>query len=131
MALSEEQLNAHRAKHGRIKHVEYNGVDLVFRKPSRAEVKIHQRARENPQEKTDADEHLAQALVIQCGKAVGGDLAREAFLQLLDEYPYACESQAIGHAIAKLSGLMLDEEAKTSAKPSMPNGASPTATPEG
>lgn len=109
--LSEEQIQAHRAAFGRIKYVTYNGVDLVFRKPKRVEVQQHAAKANSEAERHLADEQLAQMLVVQCGEATGV-AAKPAFLALIEEYPYVAQCKAVGTAIAVLTGVVQDEEAK-------------------
>ena len=109
--ITDEYLADLERAHGRIKHVVYNGVDLVFRKPKRHECKDHAIKLENPQSKVDADEQLAQLLVVRCGDAEGKE-ARQAFLSLLDDYPYLARNEAVGGALAKLTGVVQDADAK-------------------
>lgn len=118
--------------HGRIKHVTYNGTDLVFRKPKRVEVQQHSAklASDNPTEKAVADEQLAQLLVVRCGDAKGAK-AKEAFLALLEDYPYAVRNAAVGGALAKLTGVVQDDEAKSYGSASPGNGGPQASTPTG
>lgn len=109
--ISEEQIEALRKQYSRIKYVNYNGVELVFRKPHRHECQDHAMKLENPAQKIVADEQLAQLLVVQCGPAEGIK-AKEAFLALLDDFPYLVRNEAVGSALAKLTGVVQDEEAK-------------------
>lgn len=110
--ITEEHLAELQKQHGRVKHVVYNGVDLVFRRPKRVECQQHAVKLDNPQEKAVADEQLAQLLVVQCGEKVGPD-AKVSFLALLDEYPYLTKNPKIGGALAKLTGVVEEEEVKS------------------
>lgn len=111
--LTEEQIEGMRRQYGRIKHLTYNGVELVFRKPKPVEVEQHAAKLDNPAEKPHADNQLAQLLVVWCnGKADAA--ARDALLELRREYPYAIRNEKIGGALAKLTGIVEDEEVKSS-----------------
>ena len=103
--LTVEQVDAMRAAHGRVKHIVYNGHDIVFRKPKRFEVQQHAMKLEEPAQRPFADEQLAQLLVVYP--------SREKFIELLEEYPYLIRNDQIGGALAKLTGLVQDEEAKS------------------
>jgi hypothetical protein len=129
--LSEERLMALEAEHKKIKHVVYNGVDLVFRKPKRSECREHAAKLEDPAQKPDADDQLAQQIIVQCGIAEGPMNARAAFLALLDEYPYLTKSAAVGNALGKLTGVLQDEDAKSYGSKSTGNAAPPINTPAG
>lgn len=130
--IADEHLIELERAHGRIKHVVYNGVDLVFRKPKRTECHAHAAKLDNPQEKISADEQLAQLLIVQCG-SVSSPAAevRKAFLSLLDDYPYLVRSADVGTALAKLSGLVQDDEAKSYGSASTPSGSPLTSTQAG
>ncbi len=127
--LSEEQIEGMRRQFGRIKHVLYNGVELVFRKPKRVEVKAHRMKShsDNAAEKADADEQLAQLLVEHCNGA-SGQGAKQAFLDLLEEYPYAVSCREIGSALSNLTGVVQDAEVKTSGNGSPAREVPPTTT---
>jgi hypothetical protein len=104
-------LKALTERYGRIKHVTYNGNDLVFRKPSRAEVQQH-RKNANGADKESADEQLSQVLIVRVNGITEPESAREAFLNLLDEWPYLTASPDVGRAVCVLSGLVQDESLK-------------------
>lgn len=111
--VSEEKAAEFVSKYGRVKVVSYNGTDLVFRKPTRAECDQHAvKIDEGGMQKVQADNQLAQLLVVKCGEAEEQP-AREAFLLLLEEYPYLCRSAAVGGALSRLTGVVQDEEAKS------------------
>ena len=127
--ISEEQLADLQAKYSRIKHVVYNGTDLVFRAPSVAECDQHATQVENGgSEKVFADRLLSQILIVVCGDATGPD-ARLAYLKLLEQYPYAWRSAPVGAAIAKLTGVVQDDAVKGDGSASKPNGSPQMTTP--
>lgn len=109
--ISEQQVSELAAKYGRVKHVTYQGVDIVFRKPSRAECRQYVMARDNPQEKASADEALANMICVHCNGAAGGE-AHKAFLDLLEDWPMAANSPKIGTALLELTGITESVEAK-------------------
>lgn len=113
--LTPEQLEALRSKHGRIEHVRYNAIDLVFRAPSRMEIMVHRRAADNPQEKHEADERLAQQTCVHPD--------REEFKALLERYPYATSNKKIANAVMRLSGIMETEFEEPSGSDSKPNAS--------
>lgn len=110
--LSDEHLANLERQYGRIKYVEYNGIPIVFRKPKRHECQQHALKLETPQEKVHADDQLAQLLVIHCGEKEGAE-AKKAFTELLDDYPYLTRNEKVGGALAKLTGVVQDDEAKS------------------
>ncbi len=110
--ITEEHLAELGRQHGRVKHVVYNGVDLVFRKPKRVECQQHAAKLESPAEKVVADEQLAQLLIVECGDKSGPE-AKVAFLALLDDFPYLTKNPKIGGALAKLTGVVEEEEVKS------------------
>lgn len=129
--ITEQQLSELQAKHGRIKHVSYNGVDIVFRKPRRVEVQQH-RAKlhtDDPNEKSIADEQLAILTVEYCNGKAGPD-SKQALNALADDFPYLFAEKSIGDAIAVLSGIKQDETLKNSGSASQANATPSTDTPK-
>lgn len=120
--LPQDQIDALRAKHGRVKCVTYNGQDFVFRKPTRMEVIQYRQEIDDPGQKLGADEKFATTLVVHP--------TRDAFASFCEEWPYAPQSTKISASIAQLSGLTEDEEAKSSGTASRSSGRSPTHSPE-
>lgn len=131
MAITEEFLDQARVKYGRVKHVVYNGVDIVMRKPKRVECQEHAARSDDPQQKFTADEQLCQTLMVACGEATDVAGARAAFTALLEDYPYAVKSKEIGTALLKLIGILQDDEGKSYGTPSQPNGTPSQTTPQG
>lgn len=128
MAITEEQLTALEQAHGKIKHVEYNGHDIVFRKPKRVEVTEHATKLERGgPEKIGADEHLAKQIVVHCD-GEEGTAARFALVALIEEFPYLARNEKIGMAIGKLVGVVEDLDAKTYGTNLTGKGSSPTTT---
>ncbi len=128
--VSDEDLSALKAKHGRVKHVVFNGIDLIFRKPSRAECQAYMMKREEGgASKIAADEQLAQQIVIRCGAPAETSIrAREAFLALLEDYPLLVNEKNVGGAIGQLAGIVQDDELKIVRSTSTDSGAPQTPT---
>ncbi len=120
------------AKYGRVKHVVFNGTDLVFRKAKRAECQAHVQKgySEDASVKAAADDQLAQILIVYVGGAAP-DLkaAKEAFLALLDEYPLLVKQKTVGNAIAMLIGLAQDDAVKPERSESTGNDSLPNIMP--
>lgn len=131
--IAEDHLESLRAKYGRIKHVVYNDVDLVFRKPSRPECKQHAAKLQSDDAtvKADADEQLAQILVVQVADKTEMRAVKEAFTDLLDEYPYLTKCAAVGRALSELTGVVQDSEVKTSGSALTGKGSPRASTPTG
>lgn len=128
-SVSEETLAQLTATHGRVKVVSYNGHELVFRKPKRAEVRMHAQALDDPQRKAGADEELAQLLIVAYDGVADARKARDAWNDLLDDFPYAASSKPIGGAIAQLTGVVEDIDLKGSGPSSTSSASGPTHTP--
>lgn len=130
--ISAEHLDELRKKHGRIKDVVYNGVHLVFRKPSRAEVQAHsvKSRSEDPNERAAADDQLAQLLIVRVGKVTEPREVKEGFLELLEDFPSLVACRPIGNALAQLSGVVQDDELKGYGAGSSGNDSTPTSTPK-
>lgn len=119
--LSDAELDALRATHGKIQAVRYNGNTLVFRKPTRAQVKAHAMALDNPQERPFADEQLARQTVVYP--------TREKFASLLEEFPYLTRNEKVGKALGVLCGILEEEEEKDLGSVSSGSGAPQGNTP--
>jgi hypothetical protein len=121
--LTEEQLAEYATKFPRCKHVVFNDLEMIFRKPTRAEVAMHATALEDTQQKPFADEQLARCIVVYPD--------RNAFASILEEYPYLPRSTVVGTAMMKLLGLIQDSEAKSYGSASKGSGSPPANTPAG
>jgi hypothetical protein len=128
--MTPEKLAQLEATHKRIKHVVYNGTDLVFRKPTRTECQQHRAAglSDDTSVKAGADEQLAQLTIVVCGKAEGVPAARVAFLALLEEWPYLVNEKSVGRALSQLTGVTQDDGVKTYGGTTSANAAPQTTT---
>jgi len=129
--ITPEQIEQATAKHGRVKVVQYNGHEMIFRKPSRPECKDYARKMNDESTKNDADEQLAQILIVNFDGETDPVRARIAFNAMLDEYPLAANSKAIGGAVSRLAGVVQDDDAKKPASASTSSGTSPANSPTG
>jgi len=104
MALSDEQIEELRTKHGRIEHVRHKGGqwEVVYRAPKPLEYKMFRKNANNPATSADAQEMLARAIVVHP--------EREEFAKLLETWPALPEASS--GAIASLLGLAVEETGK-------------------
>ncbi len=110
--ITEEQLDELRKKHDRIKHVRYNGTELVFKPPTSLQCTRYLAQRNNPAEKDGADASLAQLLVIQADGDTDPARARDAFNRLLDRFPLMMGCADITGPLAQLTGVVQDDDLK-------------------
>lgn len=127
--ITPEQIEQATTKHGRVKLVQYNGHEMLFRKPSRPECKDYARKMNDDATKNDADEQLALMLVVNFDGADDQLGARRGLIQLFDDYPLAANSKAIGGAISRLAGVVQDEDAKKPESALAPSVSSPANSP--
>jgi hypothetical protein len=111
--IPEEQLAALAAKYPRMKVVRYNGHDLVFRSPTKLDMRPWQIAMQDPSQKPFADDALAQKIVA-CVDGVDGpaEAVRSAYNALTDLYPLLVNSTGVQDAIAKLTGIVEEDAEK-------------------
>jgi hypothetical protein len=113
--IADNVLDELRAKHRRIKVVEFNDLTVVFRAPTSAEYKMFRAKAHNPATVANAQEDLARVTVVHP--------SREAFSAILDEYPALCENAEVLRAFQELTGMTADEFVKTSGSASTSSGA--------
>jgi len=97
--LSEDDLNQLRDTHGRIAHCVYNGIDLVFRKPTRVEIQMFRSATGE-----ERDEELARKIIVHP--------PREAFATLIADYPMLVNNAKVVRAMGIATGVVEETEAK-------------------
>jgi len=135
-SINEAQLEALRVKYGKIGIVEYNAHTLVFRKPTREQVREYRRKKDSDAEKMDAMDQLAQVTLLAFDAESDPDKARTTFTrQFLDDYPLAISNPKFVAVLSALAGLIEEEDAKDLGKGASVRGArpstSPTASPNG
>lgn len=128
--ITEEHLRDLAKLHRRVKHVSYNGHDLVFRAPTRVECQMHrQTSRERGSE--EADEELAQCTIVQIDDVTDPSKLRGIFLDLLEEFPFMVHEKSVGGSLAELTGVKQASELKRSGTATPPNGGPQTSTQRG
>jgi hypothetical protein len=110
--LDDQGLDALRVKYGKIAIVDWDGHQLVFKRPTREHMRDYRRKRESPSEKHDALEQLEQFIIVAFDGETDPNKARMAFTgKFLEEYPGASSSGKISSAVSVLSGIVEEEEA--------------------
>lgn len=128
--MSEPQLEELRVKYGKIGIVDYNGHQLVFRRPTREHVREYRRKKDNDSEKMDAMDQLAQVTILAFDGDADANRARETFtLQFLSDYPLAISNPKFTHVLSALAGLIEEEDAKDLGKGASVRGLRPSTSP--
>lgn len=128
--ITEDHLRGLAKLHRRVKHVTYNGHDLVFRAPTRVECQMHRQAsRERGPE--EADEDMAICTIVQIDDVTDSSKLRALFLDLLEEFPFLVHEKSVGGALAELTGVKQASELKRSGTATPPNGGPQTSTQRG
>lgn len=107
--LTEEQISAFVQRYGKIGVVDWAGHQLIFRKPSREDVRDYRRKQDSPSERPDAVEQLAQVMIVAFDEEQEPVAARAAFLSLLVEFPAFASSHKCVSTLNVLSGIVEDE----------------------
>ena len=127
--LNEEQLEAIRAKYGRIGVIDFGGHQIVFRRPTREHVRDYRRKTDSPAEKPDALDQLAQQTLAAFDGEQDPIRSRQSFLSFLDEYPLFTGSGKVLSVFNILTGLVEEEEAGSLGKGASVRSARPLTTP--
>lgn len=115
--LDDAKLEALRARYGKIGVVDYNGHQLVFRRPSRDQAREYRRKKENEAEKPDALDQLAQVIIVAFDGEEDVARARITFTTVfLEEYPMAMNHPRFMACFGCLIGLTENEEEKDMGK---------------
>jgi hypothetical protein len=121
-------LEALRAKHGRITHVRYNGYDLVFRRPNVGEAQMYRTyPMDTGEDRYQATATMAQFIVVYPSV--------EELNALHDEYPFMFSSEGVNAAIATAMGIREEKKDSTPLAqgktpiPSASRKGSPTGSP--
>lgn len=134
--MSEAQLEELRVKHVKIGVVDYNGHQLVFRRPTREQVREYRRKKDSDAEKMDAMDQLAQATILSFDGEADPDKARQVFTrEFLTDYPLAVSNPKFVSVLSALAGLIEEEDARDLGKGASVRGPRPstlqTASPNG
>lgn len=110
--LTEEQLEGLRQKYGKIGVVEYNGHQVVFRKPTRENCREYRRKIASTAEKGDGPEFLAQSSIAAFDGETDPNKARTVYTAVfLEEFPLFANTQKVLSVLSLLSGMAEEEEA--------------------
>ena len=111
--LDEAQIEALRATYGKVGVRDYNGHQLVFRKPTRDDCREYRRMMNSPNEKGDAIESLAQKMIVALDGETSVIAARTRYTGVfLEEYPLFSNNQQTIALISALSGVVEEEDAE-------------------
>ena len=127
--LSDEQIDGLRAKFGKVGTVDFEGHQLVFRRPTRDQVKDYRRKEDSPSEKQDRVDQLAQQTIVAFDGAEDPIQARTAFLAFLDEFPMFCDSPKAQTVLTVLAGGQEAENASILGKGCSVRSATKTSSP--
>lgn len=110
--LTEEQIEALRQKFGKVGVVDYNGHQIVFRKPTRDDCRDYRRMRESPSEKGDAIESLCQKSLCAFDGEQDVNRARTHYTTVfLEEYPLFANVPKVMAIMSALTGMVEEEDA--------------------
>ena len=135
-ALTEADLEILKARHGKIGVRDWDGHQIVFRKATRAEVRDYRRKQDNPAEKPDAMDQLAQATIVSFDGNQDPNSARAIFTTMfLEQYPAFCSNTATVNVLSYLTGIVEEEVDRDMGKGASVRSATrpstPTASPNG
>jgi hypothetical protein len=130
MHLSDQEIEAIRSRVGKVAIVEYNGHQIVFRRPTRDEMHGHRARQDDPREKPGSLDLLAQVLLAAFDGETDTAKARPAFSGFLDEHPaFTSNQDKFLPAVAILCGMVEDEVAKALGKGVSVRSSPPPSTP--
>jgi hypothetical protein len=111
--LNDAQLDELKMKYGKIAAIDYNGHQIVFRRPTRDNCREYRRQRESQAEKHEALEHLAQVTLIAFDGEQDVNKARTFYTAtFLEEYPLFVNVPKVSAALSALSGMVEEEDAQ-------------------
>ena len=106
------RLDALTKSHRKVGAIEWETDWIVFRLPSRDQTREYFRKREEPAEKPDALDYLAQATIVALNEIEDPTAARIAFTStFLVDFPAFTRSLRVINCLHALAGLVTDEEA--------------------
>jgi hypothetical protein len=112
VSLSDAQLDELKLKHGKIAVIDYEGHQVVFRKPTRDNVREYRRQRESDSEKHLAMESLAQFTLVAFDGETDVNKARTLYTSVfLEEFPFFVNVPRVMGALSILGGMVESEEA--------------------
>ena len=112
MALTDEQLEELRRKYGRVGAVKHNDHEVVFRKPTREDVREYRRMLGSPSEKHEAIESLAQRTIVAFDEILDPNQARTHYTNIfLESSPFFTSRPEVMGTLSVLGELVETEEA--------------------
>lgn len=102
--LTDEQIDALGTKFGKVGTVDFEGHQIVFRRPSRDQIKDYRRKEDSASEKQDRVDQLAQQTIIAFDGNEEPTACRVAFLSFLEEFPMFCDSPKAQTVLTVLAG---------------------------
>lgn len=125
------RLEALRVKYGKIGAVTFSGHVLVFKKPTRDQVREYRRKKDSDAEKMDAMDQLAQATIVAFDREEDVIQARTTFTtSFLEAYPLAISNPKFAGCLSALAGLIEEEDAKDLGKGVSVRSAPPKTSPK-
>lgn len=111
--LDEAKLDELQRQYGKIGTVEFSGHVVVFRKPSRTDVREYRRMQGSDAERPDAMDRLAQATIVAFDDVTDPNAARTLFTgSFLVEFPMAVSHGRFAACLSVLAGLVEAEDAE-------------------
>lgn len=111
-AANEARLEALRVRYRKIGVILWDEHEIVWRLPTRDELRNYRRMRDSPIEAPDALESLSQVTIAAFDGDDEPNAARIAYTgTFLVEYPGFCSSQRVINCLHALAGLVSNEEA--------------------
>jgi hypothetical protein len=114
--LNEEQIEAFVTRYGKVGIVDWSGHQLVFRRPTRQDIREYRRKSDSIAEKEDALDQLAQVTMVAFDGEQEPAAARAAFLAFLNEYPAFTSGTRCSMTLNALSGLVEEEASQDMGK---------------
>lgn len=112
MALSDEQLDALRLKYGKVAAVRHNDHEIVFRKPTRDDVREYRRMTASAAEKHEAVERLAQSTIVAFDQIQDANAARSHYTGIfLEASPFFASRPEVMSVLAIMGELVQEEDA--------------------
>lgn len=108
--LEEKDLGQLEKQHDKIGIIEWEGHQLVFRKPTRDDIRSYRLKVDNPAQKPDALDQLAGVAIIAFDGIQDAIRAREMFLLFLDEYPMWSAAPKVQNVFFQLTGAVEVED---------------------
>ena len=111
--LDDAALEALKLKFGKVGVVDFDGHQIVFRKPTRDQCREYRRMRESANEKHESLEHLAQMMIVAFDGTQDPNLARTLYTsQFLEDYPLFVNVPKVAAVLSALSGMVEEEDAQ-------------------